>query len=93
MKLNHHRSTDILHDGCLSPRAYYIPYRTTDSVSPFEAASSNADCELSSRFTSLCGNWSFMLFSSPEEVPEEAVGYDFPLPKESISGRKAHSQR
>ncbi len=85
MKLYYHRNTEVLHTGCNPPRAYYIPYAPNDPVSPYEAARGDADCKLSSRYTSLCGEWSFSLFPSPEAVPECAVSPDFPLPESNIS--------
>lgn len=85
MKLNYHQDTEKLHVGCEKPRAYYVPYDESNIVSPKKAASAFADCSLSSRFTSLCGEWSFSFFGSPEQVPAEAVSEDYPLPKSRLS--------
>lgn len=85
MELLFHQNTEILHLWCEAPRAYYIPYAETDRVTPREAASALADCEASSLFTSLCGEWSFAFYGSPEEVPQEAVGADFPLPAQTLT--------
>ncbi|MBR4439609.1 MAG: glycoside hydrolase family 2 [Clostridia bacterium] len=85
MELIFHQNTEILHLWCEAPRAYYIPYAETDRVKPREAASALADCEASSLFKSLCGEWSFAFYGSPEEVPQEAVGADFPLPAQTLT--------
>ena len=85
MELKYHQDTRKLHIGCEAPRAYYVPYAEGDAVSPRQAASADADCAASSLFTSLCGEWSFAFFPSPEAVPREAVGADFPLPDETLN--------
>lgn len=85
MKLNYHQDTEKLHINCETPRAYYIPYDARDAVAPQKAASAFADCGRSSRYTSLCGDWSFAFFGSPEDVPQEAVGADFPLFAETLA--------
>lgn len=79
MNLKYHQNPEILHENCEKPRAYYIPYDVQDAVNPEKAASAFADCTLSSRFLSLCGDWSFAFYDSPEAVPQEAVGADYPL--------------
>ena len=85
MELKYHQDTEKLHIGCEAPRAYYIPYAESDSVTPREAASALADCGASSLFTSLCGEWRFAFYGSPEAVPAEAVGADYPLPEATLN--------
>ncbi len=53
MKLTNHRSLAVLHENCLAPRAYFIPFGSKEAA---EAAGSR---EESDRYQSLCGNWAF----------------------------------
>ncbi len=63
MELLHHRSLAVLHENCLSPRAYFIPYESTEKA----AAGRRED---SLYFHSLCGTWNFRFFSSRDTLPE-----------------------
>ncbi len=53
MELTNHKTLEILHENCLAPRAYFIPYGSK------EEASSALSREESDRFQSLCGDWAF----------------------------------
>ena len=61
-QLNHHLSLQVLHDKCLPPRAYFIPYGSREEAL---AAQSR---EESSRFRSLCGSWDFRYYRSAAEL-------------------------
>ena len=61
--LNYHRSLNTLHVNCEKPRAYFIPYESEDkALSDNRAASEN--------FISLCGEWDFKFYSSPENIED-----------------------
>ena len=53
MNLTNHRSLAVLHENCLAPRAYFIPFASKE-----EAARATCRDE-SDRYQSLCGTWAF----------------------------------
>ena len=53
MMFRNHRSLDVLHENCLPPRAYFIPFGSKEAA---EAATSRED---SDRIQTLCGSWAF----------------------------------
>ena len=55
MELNFHKTTDILHVGCMAPRAYYIPFSEIPGKTEFAR-------EDSAYFLSLCGEWDFRYY-------------------------------
>jgi len=61
---NYHKSIEVLHDGCIAPRSYYIPYDTAEKALAGFREKSNA-------FRSLCGKWDFYYYPSAAELPEE----------------------
>ncbi len=64
MKLkNYHTLTSVLHVGCEKERAYFIPYAN-------EAGAAENNRGRSAYFKSLCGDWDFRFYPSPDEVPE-----------------------
>ena len=67
MRIPHyHEDPQILHPGCLPPRAYFIPY-------PSIKAALSSPREESERFFSLCGQWAFRYFDRPEAVSPEIL--------------------
>ena len=58
---NYHRSLEHLHVGCEAPSAYLIPYQS-------DAAAHEGNRAVSTRFLSLCGEWSFRYFASVHDV-------------------------
>lgn len=62
-----HRSVEILHEGTLPIRSYYIP-----SASDAEAVSA-LECDESSRYISLDGSWSFAYLPHPDLATLERV--------------------
>ena len=57
-----HRSLEVLHEGCLPPHAYFIPFgKEQDAALPRE---------YSERYTPLLGEWDFRFYKSEEELPE-----------------------
>lgn len=68
-----HEDPSVLHPGCLPPRAYFIP------CADAEQARSLGLREESSRFQTLCGDWAFAYFESPQEVPQSCLEKDFDL--------------
>ncbi len=68
----YHKSQEILHVGCMKPRAYYIPFD-----SDAEAASAGDRRAASGRFMSLCGEWDFRYYPEPKAIGEIAsAGFD-----------------
>ena len=61
-EFTYHRSLETLHIGCESPHTYFIPFDRAD-------ACDNVYRETSTRFLSLCGEWSFGYFGSAQELP------------------------
>jgi len=62
-----HQNQDILHVGCESPRAYFIPYDTK------EKALRGIRSE-SAFFKSLSGEWDFKFYPTPAMIPDFTVG-------------------
>ena len=63
---DYHKSLKILHVGCESPRAYFIPFADREG-----AALGVRD--YSPYFKTLCGTWDFNFYKSVKEVPNPAV--------------------
>jgi len=72
-ELNYHESLDHLHVGCDKPHAYFIPYQS-------DAAAAAGNRAASSRFYSLCGEWSFRYYASVNDVE------DFTAPEWTAEG-------
>lgn len=64
MKLLHHQSTEVLHENCMPPRAYYIPFAS-------ERAAMEGNRAVSPRFKSLCGEWGFRYYHAPYQIGED----------------------
>ncbi len=62
----HWENPQILHEGCLPPRAYFIPYTNEYSAKVGRREASQA-------FILLNGTWDFRYFSSVEEVTMDAI--------------------
>jgi len=60
---NYHKTPAILHVGTERERAYFIPYTC-------EKAALNGSRIKSKLFKTLCGDWDFKFYNSPEDVPE-----------------------
>jgi len=58
----YHQDLNKLHVGCLSPRAYYIPYHNEDCI--------KLKREESEYFTLLNGEWNFAYFKSFDDLPD-----------------------
>ena len=58
---DYHKSLDVLHFGCESTHAYFIPFADAES-----ARSENRDESV--YFKTLCGEWSFKFFPSVTEI-------------------------
>ncbi len=58
-----HKSQEVLHYGCEKPRAYFIPYHS-------EAAALTDNRASSSRFFSLCGDWDFKFYPTPDLIDD-----------------------
>ena len=69
----YHKTIEYLHIGCDKPRAYFVPYHS-------DAAAKSANRAASSRFLSLCGEWSFRYYKSVNDVE------DFTAPNYSAEG-------
>ena len=62
-RFDYHKSLEHLHVGCEKPHAYFIPYATdADALRDNRAASD--------RFVSLCGDWDFHFYATPEQLPD-----------------------
>ncbi|WP_136312954.1 glycoside hydrolase family 2 TIM barrel-domain containing protein [Actinomyces procaprae] len=59
----HHENLDVLHEGVLPPRAYYIPASAPASTAPWQR-------ETSDRFDLLNGDWAFAYYPGPYAVPD-----------------------
>ena len=89
MELINHRSLDVLHENCLPPRAYFIPFPSA------EAAENARSREDSSRFLSLCGTWDFRYYTSAAQIDvdpasEDVTGFEtipVPLPWQMLLDR------
>ncbi len=64
----YHKKLDVLHIGCVEPRAYFVPFASQES-----AASRLR--EKSEYFLNLCGEWDFKFFKSFEDVLKEPYEY------------------
>ncbi|MBO7177416.1 MAG: beta-galactosidase, partial [Clostridia bacterium] len=62
-RFDYHKSLDHLHVGCEKPHAYFIPYAT-------DAAALGDNRAASDRFISLCGDWDFHFYDTPEKLPD-----------------------
>ncbi len=61
--LNLHKSPDVLHYACETPRAYFVPHH--------DLLSAVGDNRAESRFfKSLCGEWDFCYYPSDETLPD-----------------------
>ena len=58
-----HEDPQKLHVGCEKPRAYFIPYESAQ-------AALTDDREQSAFFHSLCGEWDFKYYPSPEDLED-----------------------
>ncbi|MGM9636620.1 MAG: sugar-binding domain-containing protein, partial [Eubacteriales bacterium] len=58
-----HKSLEVLHQNCEKPRAYFIPYHSPESAIRGNRAESRF-------FQSLCGQWNFLYFPTPDQIPE-----------------------
>ena len=63
MNLSYHLSYDVLHHGCLAPRAYFVPYHSADA-----AARDLRD--QSQFFVNLGGEWDFTFYACAKELPD-----------------------
>lgn len=64
-----HKSLETLHFGTLEPRAYYIPYKDTESAL-------RGKREESELFMLLSGQWKFKFFESFEDLNQNTVSKD-----------------
>ncbi len=62
-QLLYHQSLEHLHVGCEKPHAYFIPYHS-------DAAAKTGNRAASSRFLSLCGEWSFRYYASVNSIDD-----------------------
>ena len=60
--LTYHLSQETLHVNCEKPHAYFIPYHSDSAAATYNRS-------LSSRFVSLCGEWSFRYYESVNVLP------------------------
>ena len=70
-ELNYHRSQKVLHVGTEPPRSYFIPF-SCDGATPSQDTVRNA----SDRFISLCGEWNFRYYPTPDLI-EDFTSPDF----------------
>ena len=61
--LSYHRDLTSLHVNCEAPRSYFIPY--SDESAALEGKRLHSD-----RFVSLCGDWKFRFYESPEKIED-----------------------
>lgn len=66
-----HKTQKVLHVGCEEPRAYFVPGCTEKEAESERRADSG-------RFLSLCGEWRFLYFASPDLIPD-ITSRDLPL--------------
>ena len=60
---DYHKTLDTLHEGCLAPHAYFIPY-------PDRASADRALRGASSYFKPLTGDWQFRYYESVDDVED-----------------------
>ena len=60
---DYHKSLETLHEGCLAPHAYAIPYHS-------EAAALADERSASRFFKTLCGTWQFRWYPSVAEAED-----------------------
>lgn len=60
---DYHKSLDVLHFGCESPRAYFIPFDSFNNA----VIGNRGD---SAYFKSLCGEWKFKFYNSVNDVED-----------------------
>lgn len=65
----YYENPEILHIGCEEPRAYFIPFENEEKAAQRR--------ELSSYFTSLCGQWSFHFYNNITEINDEFWKADY----------------
>ncbi len=63
MSLTYHLTPEVLHVGCLAPRAYFVPYENDEKAL-------EGDRDRSAHLQSLCGTWSFRYFPSLLDLPQ-----------------------
>ncbi|MBO7310923.1 MAG: DUF4981 domain-containing protein, partial [Clostridia bacterium] len=68
---NYHNELESLHIGCEKPRAYFIPYES-------EKKALEDNRESSAYLISLCGEWDFKFYPSPDMI-ENFLSDDFSL--------------
>lgn len=62
-EFNYHKNLDVLHKGCEKPRAYFVPCSD-------RASALGEKREKSDRFVSLCGDWRFRFYPSPDMLDD-----------------------
>ena len=62
-RFDYHKSLTHLHVGCEKPHAYFIPYAN-------DAAALRDNRAASNRFFSLCGDWDFHFYTTPDQLPD-----------------------
>lgn len=72
----HFENLEVLHEGTLPPRAYYIPASAEQKITVADLIHHR---EVSDRFTSLNGTWSFRYYPSVYEVAEDFYRQDADL--------------
>ena len=70
MQFRNHRSLEVLHENCLAPRAYFIPFGSKEAA---EAASSRED---SDRIQTLCGSWAFRWYEHEAAIDVDPADFD-----------------
>ncbi len=70
MKLQNHRTLDVLHENCLPSRAYFIPFGSK------QAAATAEKRDDSDRFLSLCGNWAFRWYEHQAAIDVDPAAAD-----------------
>ena len=84
---DYHKSLTDIHVGCEEPRAYFIPYHSSDSAR-------NGYRDNSNFFKTLIGAWDFKFYESANDVPDircETVDFsekmDVPMNWQHAQGR------
>lgn len=62
---DYHKSHKTLHIDCEKPRAYFVPFESEDTALTRER-------DFSHRFISLCGDWDFRFYPSPDLIEDFA---------------------
>ena len=71
LDLRYHLSPEVLHDRTEKPRAYFVPFSASDGD-----ACLGENRAASSRFISLCGEWKFRYYPTPDKI-EDFLSPDF----------------